>query len=108
MFYYVYALRSLQDAGFYVGFTGDLKRRLAEHQAGQVSSTRHRLPVELVYYEASRSQRDATRREKYLKSTWGKRFLKLRIAADLTGSTGAPTSALATARTTSGAPTRTP
>ncbi len=84
-FVYVYALRSQRDGRFYVGFTGDLKRRLVEHNAGRVDSTRTRAPLELIYYEACRDPRDATRREKYLKSAWGKRYLKGRLKNYLTG-----------------------
>ena len=84
-FYYVYVLRSLRDGQFYTGFTDDLKRRFAEHNAGRVPSTRLRVPLELVYYEACRRQSDATRREKYLKSAWGKRYLKSRLRDYLTG-----------------------
>jgi putative endonuclease len=84
-FVYVYVLRSQRDGRFYVGFTADLRRRLAQHNAGQVTSTSARTPLELIYYEACRCQQDATRREKYLKSAWGKRFLKGRLSGYLTG-----------------------
>ncbi len=84
-FVYVYVLRSGRDAQHYVGFTADLKRRLSEHNAGRVESTRLRRPFELIYYEACRDQSDATRREKYLKTAWGKRFLKSRLRNYLTG-----------------------
>ena len=84
-FHYVYVLKSAQDNNLYTGYSNDLKRRLADHLAGQVPATKHRLPLELIYYEACRSQRDATRREKYLKSSWGKRFLKSRLKNYLTG-----------------------
>ena len=84
-FLYVYVLRSLKDGEFYTGFSSDLKARLATHEAGQVPSTKERRPLELVYCEACRSQADATRREKYLKSAWGKRYLKNRLKDYLTG-----------------------
>ena len=84
-FFYAYVLRSLSDGQFYTGYTDNLKRRLAEHQAGRVNATQNRLPVELVYYEACRTQTDATRREKYLKTAWGKRYLKSRLRDYLTG-----------------------
>lgn len=84
-FHYVYVLRSLNDGNFYVGYTKDLRRRLAQHQAGEVLNTAARLPVELVYYEACRSQADATKREKYLKTAWGKRYIKTRLHDYLTG-----------------------
>jgi len=85
--HYVYVLRSLADGNFYVGYTNDLKRRFAKHEQGKVPSTKSRLPVELVYYEACRSRQDATKREKYLKTAWGKRYIKSRLASYLTGFT---------------------
>jgi putative endonuclease len=81
--YYVYVLRSLKDHQFYVGFTTDLQKRIVAHNAGKVFSTRSRRPFELIYYEASNKQSDALRREKYLKSTYGKRYIKSRIRDDL-------------------------
>jgi putative endonuclease len=82
---YVYVLRSLKDRMFYVGFTKNLRRRLRDHSKGLVPSTRHRIPLELVYWEGCANQADATRREKYLKSSWGKRYIKARLRNYLTG-----------------------
>jgi len=73
---YTYVLRSLADRKFYTGSTRDLQRRLAEHQRGAVEATTIRRPLELVYYEACRNEHDARVREQYLKSAWGKRYLK--------------------------------
>ena len=87
MFHYVYVLLSAVDGNFYVGYTNDLKRRFTEHEQGKVPSTKSRLPVELVYYEACRLREDATKREKYLKTAWGKRYIKSRLAAYLKGFT---------------------
>jgi putative endonuclease len=84
-YYYVYVLQSEKDGLFYTGYTGDLNKRIREHQDGHVISTKNRLPMKLVYWEGCLNQQDATRREKYLKSTWGKRYLKSRIANYLTG-----------------------
>lgn len=61
----------------------DLERRLTEHNAGKVLSTKNRKPFELVYYEACRHQENALRREQYLKTTYGKRYIKNRIKSDL-------------------------
>ena len=84
-FIYVYVLRSQRDMDLYVGFTTDLRNRFAAHNSGRVDSTSQRRPLELIYYEACRSQADATRRERYLKTVWGKRFLKSRLRCYLTG-----------------------
>jgi len=77
--YYVYVLKSKLDGKFYTGFTTDLNRRLSEHNNGKVYSTKKRIPLELVYYEFCLCLEDAVHREKYLKTTYGKRFIKTRI-----------------------------
>jgi len=83
--YYVYVLQSLKDKQFYVGYTDDLNNRLKAHSEGRVVSTRNRRPLKLVYYEACLNQQDATKREKYLKTAWGKRYIKNRLKQYLTG-----------------------
>ena len=83
--YYVYVLRSEKDTKFYTGFTDDLKRRVADHKAGNVQSTTHRRPLSLIYYEACLDKNDAVRREKYLKTHYGKMFLKKRLTSYLNG-----------------------
>ena len=65
--FYVYLLRSKVDGRTYVGQTCDLRRRLAEHNAGENFSTAYRRPFELIYYEAYRDQADARERELALK-----------------------------------------
>ena len=77
--HYVYVLRSKKDGLFYTGSTGDLKKRLDEHNKGYEPGTKHRIPFELAYYEACQSKYDALRREKYLKTTYGKRYIKSRL-----------------------------
>ena len=77
--YYIYVLLSEKDNMFYTGYTSDIEKRIEEHKKGKVYSTKNRLPVKLVYYEGSLSQDDALHREKYLKSTYGKRYLRNRL-----------------------------
>ena len=72
-------MKSQLDGKFYTGFTTDLNNRLTEHNTGTVSSTKKRIPLEIVYYEFCLSLEDAVHREKYLKTTYGKRFIKNRI-----------------------------
>jgi len=76
--YYVYVLL-LKNKQMYTGFTSDLVRRVNEHKLGKVSFTSERLPVKLIHYEAYLLKTDAERREKYLKTTEGKYFLKQQI-----------------------------
>jgi len=77
--YYVYILRSKRDRNFYVGHTVDLLKRMEHHNKGVVESTRNRRPLELIYYEACIKQKDALRRERYLKTDYGKRYIKNRL-----------------------------
>jgi putative endonuclease len=77
--YYVYVLQSEVDTQLYVGHTSDLRNRLELHQPGRVESTRKRRPLKLIYYEACLCREDALRREKYLKTAYGKRYLKSRL-----------------------------
>lgn len=79
MFYYVYVLFSEKDGNLYTGYTSNLKERLKLHNEGKVLSTKKRIPLSLIYFEACLNQQDATRREKYLKSGNGKIYLKNRL-----------------------------
>ena len=85
MMHYTYVLQSKKDNQMYTGSTNNLKLRLEQHQRGKVSSTKHRQPLTLIYYEASLVEADARRREKVLKSFRGKMFLRNRLKAYFTG-----------------------
>ena len=77
--YYVYVLKSSRDKNFYTGATNNLKRRLTEHNTGKNISTKARIPLKLIYYEAYLMREDAEAREKFLKTNLGKRFLKKQL-----------------------------
>ena len=83
--YYTYVLKSHTDGNLYTGFTKDLKQRFEQHNRGYVQATKERRPLELIYYEACIDQMDAIRREKYLKTHYGKMFLKKRLKSYFTG-----------------------
>jgi len=78
-YYYIYILHSEKDGNFYVGFTNNLNRRIQEYANGKVQATRNRRPLKLIYWEGCLNQQDATGREKYLKSSLGKRYIKNRL-----------------------------
>jgi putative endonuclease len=78
-FYWIYVLLSLKDKKKYIGFTTGLKNRLKEHREGKVFSTKYRRPLLLIYAEGCLNKEDARRREKYLKTTDGRRFLAKRL-----------------------------
>lgn len=83
--FYVYVLHSEKDKNLYTGFTHDLKKRLEKHNQGKVESTKDRHPLKLIYYEACLNQQDATHRESYLKTTYGKRYIINRLKNYFTG-----------------------
>ena len=74
--YYIYVLQSKDDNQLYVGCTHDLKKRFKEHNDGKSLSTRKRIPFVLIYYEAYLNKYDAFAREQYLKTGWGRNYLK--------------------------------
>ena len=75
MFYYVYILKSHKDDKLYIGYTDNLRRRLAEHNSGNNFSTKGRMPLELIHYEAFKDREDARQREKFFKTGWGRQFI---------------------------------
>ena len=63
---YTYILKC-KNGEYYVGSTIDMKRRLAEHQAGLGGRfTSSHLPVKLIYTEEYQTIEDAFRRERQL------------------------------------------
>ena len=79
VFFYVYVLESLKDKMRYIGYTTNLPKRIEEHKKGVSFATKPRLPMKLIYFEACINQDDAMRREEYLKTTRGRRFLAKRL-----------------------------
>ncbi len=77
--YYVYILKSLKDDTLYIGLTNNLKRRLQQHNNGTNFSTKHKIPLILIYKEIACSLVEARKREKYFKSGCGREFIKSNI-----------------------------
>ena len=77
--HYVYVLRSMSDAGLYIGYSANLKKRIEQHGQGDSFATSYRGPWKLIYYEAYLEQNDALGRERYLKSGAGRRFFKAQL-----------------------------
>jgi putative endonuclease len=67
LMYYVYIIKSKKYNIFYVGCTGDLRRRVNEHNTDKSFYTKNKGPWEIKYYEAFCSKEDAFFREKQLK-----------------------------------------
>ncbi len=84
-YYYTYVLQSEFDLKLYTGYTKNLKQRFEQHNKGLVNSTKNRRPLKLIYFEACVCQEDALKREKYLKTYYGKMFLHKRLKSYFTG-----------------------
>jgi len=80
--WFVYILKSSIKDFIYVGLTNDLTRRMYEHEAGLVQSTKAYRPLIQVAYVAVPTERKARELEKYFKTGSGKAVLKKRILTD--------------------------
>ncbi len=74
-FWYMYVLRSEKYKWFYVGLTQDVHRRLKQHNSKQVTSTKSKAPLQLIYYEKFKSRIEARDREKFYKVRYNKEQL---------------------------------
>ncbi len=81
--FYVYILKSKKDNNLYTGYSSDLKERIKWHSEGKSQATKWRLPIELIYYEAYKDKKDATKREIFLKSGKGRELIKKQLENSL-------------------------
>ncbi len=75
--FYTYILQSLKNNRRYIGSTGDIQKRLKEHNAGLSRYTKNRGPWELIYLEEKKTLNEAEMREKFFKTGDGRRALKV-------------------------------
>ncbi|WP_224488113.1 GIY-YIG nuclease family protein [Robertkochia flava] len=73
---FVYVLISQLDSRLYVGLSMDVEKRLHDHKNGRVRSTKPFRPWSLIHTESYPDRLSARAREKYLKSGYGKMWLK--------------------------------
>ncbi|MCH2233993.1 MAG: GIY-YIG nuclease family protein [Crocinitomicaceae bacterium] len=81
--YCVYILFSEKDHLLYIGFTTNLENRINNHNQGRTKSTSYRRPLHLIFTEYYLFKEDALKREKYFKTTAGKRAIKLMLSNTL-------------------------
>ncbi|MCE5194834.1 MAG: GIY-YIG nuclease family protein [Nitrospiraceae bacterium] len=74
--YFVYILKSKTAGSSYTGSSGNLEKRLAEHNSGKSYSTKYKKPWELVYKEEYPTRAEAVSREKFFKTVAGRLELK--------------------------------
>lgn len=78
--FYTYVIQSKKDGKLYVGYAKDLVGRIKEHNNGLVKAIKTRKPFKLLYYESCNILEDAIKREKSLKTGFGRRYLKQRLS----------------------------
>ena len=76
MDYYVYVLQSIPNKRTYTGFTSDLKRRLKQHNAGEVKSTKAYRPYKILLSENFSDRKQAKEKELYYKNYRGRQKIK--------------------------------
>ena len=65
---HLYILQSVKNGRYYIGSTGNLTRRLKEHNSGQTVSLKNLLPVQLVFSKSYDNLKEARKMELHLKS----------------------------------------
>jgi putative endonuclease len=79
--FYLYILHSFKDGTYYIGHTGDLKKRIKWHNAGYSLSTKAKRPWELVYQEGYQTKSEAQKKEYELKRKKAGNILSLLFEA---------------------------
>ena len=85
----IYVIQSIDTNKLYVGMTEDLQNRLKEHNAGKSKYTATYKPWKVIYSEMADDFANARKREIYLKSTAGKKFIQKIIHGGISGSLSA-------------------
>jgi len=92
--YYVYVLEC-SNGSHYIGQTQNIEKRWIEHIHGKGAEwTKKYPPVKLVHWEEFDTRKEAVKREKYLKTGFGRKWLKREIKAGRTRQAGEPASVL--------------
>ncbi len=76
MNYFLYVLKSKIANKSYTGITSNLERRLKEHNLGKHFYTKRHCPWTMIYSEKCDNLEEARKREKYFKSSSGRKILK--------------------------------
>jgi len=92
--YYIYVLEC-SNGSYYIGQTENIEKRWCEHAGGRGADwTRKYPPIALVHWEEYHSRADAAKREKELKTGFGRKWIKREIKAGRARQAGEPASVL--------------
>ena len=78
--FYTYVIKSVHHDYYYKGHCEDLVKRLKEHNTGMTKSIRPYIPFKIAYVETFKTRDEAIVREKYFKTSAGRRYLKDKVA----------------------------
>ena len=79
--YCVYILQSEKNGSYYIGSSGNLERRLFEHNSGKTKSLRYLRPLKLVFKQGFPLFQQAQRMERKLKKLKNRNIIE-RIILD--------------------------
>lgn len=77
---FVYVIESITELTWYTGMAVDPHKRLKEHNAGKNRFTKGHILWKIIYTEEHPDWTTARVREKYLKSSAGKKWLEKQLA----------------------------
>ncbi|MBK9152094.1 MAG: GIY-YIG nuclease family protein [Saprospiraceae bacterium] len=80
--FFVYVLYSEAFDRIYIGITDNLDRRLSQHNNGYNPPTKSFRPWKVVFYEQYETRSEARDKEKKLKTSSGRRYIRKRIESD--------------------------
>ncbi|PKM91122.1 excinuclease ABC subunit C [Candidatus Falkowbacteria bacterium HGW-Falkowbacteria-1] len=84
--YYIYILENKNDKSWYTGYSSNLRRRIRDHLIGKgCQTTSKKNAWYLIYYEAYLIKKDAMKREAFLKSGAGRKYIKKQLTNYFSG-----------------------
>jgi len=79
--FYAYVIKSVDHGFYYKGHCEDVEERLKQHNSGMTGSIRPYIPFILIYKEGFNTREEAVLRERYFKSSAGRRYLKNKLSS---------------------------
>jgi len=79
--FYAYVIKSVHHDFYYKGHCEHPEERLVQHNSGMTVSIRPYIPFYLIYKEEFETREEAITREKYFKTSAGRRYLKNKLAS---------------------------
>ena len=65
--HFIYILKSEKNDRYYIGSTGDVEKRLFEHNSGKTKSLKYLRPLKIVFQKSFLNENEARKIERKLK-----------------------------------------